>query len=141
MNEFTFLDDHVLTLRTRLLAEGTGSEAETALYVTLAWALIERCASGHEHGSDLDEIVRNAEAALERLAPGHEKYAPAVDAAAIGRFWHAWNDPGGAEMGDAWAAFRASFPRLATHGHGWARRLASLPDLAGSLVEFARDRL
>jgi uncharacterized repeat protein (TIGR03837 family) len=62
-------------------------------------------------------------------------------AAAVNRFWHAWNDGNGGDVGASWPAFRAAFPLLADHGRRWTRRLAALPDLAGGLVEFVHDRL
>jgi uncharacterized repeat protein (TIGR03837 family) len=82
------------------------------------------------HRVKLDEFLHRFDVGLD-----------ADDAAAVDRFWRAWNDGEGTDVAAAWPLFRAAFPRLTVHGHRWARRLASLPDLAGGLVEFARNRL
>jgi uncharacterized repeat protein (TIGR03837 family) len=70
------------------------------------------------------------------------RYTAGLDAGAAlasARFWRAWND--GEADTSAWTPFRSAFPMLAVHGRRWADQLAELPDLAASLVQFARDRL
>jgi uncharacterized repeat protein (TIGR03837 family) len=56
-------------------------------------------------------------------------------------FWRAWNDGDAAGTAAAWPAFAAAAPALAAHNARWVERLATLPDLASSLVEFCRNRL
>ncbi len=72
------------------------------------------------------------------------RYRAGLDAAtfeAIEAFWHAWTEGDGARAASAWPAYRASLPAQAEHAGAWADRLAAQPDLAGTLVQFASDRL
>ncbi|MEP7181910.1 MAG: elongation factor P maturation arginine rhamnosyltransferase EarP [Betaproteobacteria bacterium] len=72
------------------------------------------------------------DAFLDRYAAG---LAPAA-AAAVRRFWHAWNgDPGAGTLGDAWAGFAAARPDLEPHAAKWAEALTTLPGLAAGLVK------
>jgi uncharacterized repeat protein (TIGR03837 family) len=68
--------------------------------------------------------------------------APAGDAAAIRDFWRAWN---GGDDDDsaarAWPAFHDRCAAAASHTARWSERLAQLPDLAGALEEFCKNRL
>ena len=82
------------------------------------------------HRVKLDEF-------LERFRSGLD----ADDFLRLAAFWHAWNEGDGAATATAWPAFRRTFPALRAHGGAWAKRLAALPDLAGELVRFTRDRL
>jgi uncharacterized repeat protein (TIGR03837 family) len=70
-----------------------------------------------------------------------ERYAAALDAdaaAAVRRFWGAWNrDPHGPPTAPAWTDFAAALPRLEAHAKPWAERLAQLPELAAGLVKAA----
>lgn len=62
-------------------------------------------------------------------------------AAAVRRFWVAWNAGNGADAAAAWPAFRAALPAVTAHGARWAAALAQQQDLAGKLLEFCRERL
>jgi len=63
-------------------------------------------------------------------------------ASAVRRFWHAWNgDPDADDPAAAWVAFAQACPDLEAHGERWADALAALPDLAGRLVNSARNGL
>jgi uncharacterized repeat protein (TIGR03837 family) len=70
-------------------------------------------------------------------------YAAGLDpapAAALRRFWRAWNSaPDAPTIGPAWLDFAAARPHLETHADSWAARLASLPDVAAGLVTWATD--
>jgi uncharacterized repeat protein (TIGR03837 family) len=66
--------------------------------------------------------------------------APPDAADAVRAFWRAWNG-GDARAADAWTRLRGAMPALAGHDARWAAHLAALPDLASSLLNFARDRL
>jgi uncharacterized repeat protein (TIGR03837 family) len=77
------------------------------------------------------------EAFLRRFEAGLDSGVAAVTR----RFWQAWNAGDGDEAAAAWTPFREAFPALAAHGRRWARQLAALPDMAGSLVRFAQERL
>ena len=66
-------------------------------------------------------------------------YAPASDSvsAVLPPFWRSWNgDPAGVLD---WPAVRAALPTLASRAQAWQRQLASQQDLAGGLIEFARE--
>jgi len=67
--------------------------------------------------------------------------APAALAAPIRAFWRAWNDGDAERTAAAWPAHAAAAPALAGHNARWVERLAGLPDLASSLMEFCRNRL
>ncbi|MDE2003336.1 MAG: elongation factor P maturation arginine rhamnosyltransferase EarP [Betaproteobacteria bacterium] len=56
-------------------------------------------------------------------------------------FWRAFNAEDGAAATSAWPQFRAASEALRGHARRWADHLASLPDLATCLVEFALQRL
>ena len=53
-------------------------------------------------------------------------------------FWLAFNDEDPAATLRAWPPFRNAIAALETHNRRWAEALAELPELAVSLVEFAR---
>lgn len=56
--------------------------------------------------------------------------------------WHAWNAvPGTPDLRLAWMAFLARRPLIAAHANSWARRMATLGDLAGNLQAFIAERL
>ena len=56
-------------------------------------------------------------------------------------FWRAFNAEDGPAATSAWPQFREASGALGRHGLRWADHLASLPDLAARLVEFAVPRL
>jgi uncharacterized repeat protein (TIGR03837 family) len=73
-----------------------------------------------------------------------DRYAESLDeatATTLRRFWIAFNEQDGAEAAGAWPALRDRLPALHDHAGRLAARLAQLPDLAGELVAFARERL
>jgi uncharacterized repeat protein (TIGR03837 family) len=77
---------------------------------------------------------RKLEAFLDRYATGLHPTA----GTAVRRFWQAWNGvPGGGSIGDAWLEFGAARPHLEAHGARWAEKLATIPDLASTLVKAA----
>ncbi len=66
------------------------------------------------------------------------------DAAAVRRFWRAWNELP-AQQGDAaespaeaWPAFAAALPRLRVHAQDWCAALEQLPDLLEALAQFPK---
>jgi uncharacterized repeat protein (TIGR03837 family) len=78
------------------------------------------------------------DAFLDRYAAGLEPAA----AAAVRRFWRAWNGVAGAgEIGSAWLEFAAVRPQLARHGTRWAAGLSALPELAEKLAEAVANRI
>ena len=78
---------------------------------------------------------RKLDAFLDRYAAG---LAPAP-AAALRRFWRAWNGaPQAPPIGAAWLEFAAERPHLDAHAEAWAAQLAALPELAAGLVQAAK---
>ena len=78
------------------------------------------------------------EAFLDREQDGADPEA----ASAQRRFWRAWNgDSRCGSAAEAWHDFAGARPQLARHGESWARRLASLPDLASGLVKACSQRV
>lgn len=67
--------------------------------------------------------------------------APAALGDPTRAFWRAWNgaEPGAAAA--AWRGFADAATCLPAHNDAWADKLAVLPDLAGNLLEFCRNRL
>ncbi|MCT9123481.1 elongation factor P maturation arginine rhamnosyltransferase EarP [Cupriavidus gilardii] len=65
-----------------------------------------------------------------------------ADAAAITRFWHAWNGAAPpADVAAAWDGLRAALPGLARTAQRWQHSLAALGDLAANLVAFCESRV
>ena len=63
-------------------------------------------------------------------------------AAALRRFWRAWNGaPDAVPIDAAWLDFAAARPHLEAHADAWAAQLAALPDLAAGLVKAAAFRV
>jgi hypothetical protein len=60
-------------------------------------------------------------------------------AARLTGLWEAWNR--GEPLARAWPAFDAALPAFAPHAEAWAARLASRPDLATQLADFADNVL
>ncbi len=59
-------------------------------------------------------------------------------AAALRRFWRAWNGaPDAGAIDTAWKDFLAAHAHLEAHGDAWAAQLASVPDLTAGLVKAA----
>lgn len=73
-----------------------------------------------------------------------DRYTGGLDlvlAAAIRRFWRAWN--GAADSGPievAWAEFVNARPAHDRHAERWAEHLCTLPELASGLVRMASER-
>jgi uncharacterized repeat protein (TIGR03837 family) len=80
-----------------------------------------------------------------KLAAFLDRYVAGLDAAAaaaVRRFWRAWNgDDDAGPIAAAWLEFAAVRPQLLAHGATWAGSLAGLPELADGLAEAARNRL
>ena len=70
-----------------------------------------------------------------------DRYSPGLDlepAAALRRFWRAWNGaPDTGPIDTAWKDFLAARPHLEAHADAWAAQLASVPDLTAGLVKAA----
>lgn len=79
---------------------------------------------------DGDAHVDKLDAFVARWCAGLE--APA--AAALRRFWSAWNGAGG--IAAAWPDFAAALPALAAHARDWCGRLAAQDDLVMRLTQF-----
>ena len=59
-----------------------------------------------------------------------------VPAAALRRFWRAWNGaPDAGPIDAAWLDFAAAGPQLLTKADAWSAQRAALPDLAAGLVK------
>jgi len=71
----------------------------------------------------------------------HLAGAPPGPAADVRRFTEALNRGDGPGLAAAWPPFDRARQALAAHRRAWAESLASRPDLATGLVEFARGRL
>ena len=78
-----------------------------------------------------------------KLAAFMDRYlaeaTPAV-AAAVRAFWDAFDRQDGPAAAAAWPAFWQSRAAQGLHNARWATRLAALPELSASLVEFAKKR-
>ena len=77
------------------------------------------------------------EAFLDRYLAG----ADDTVAAAARSFHRAWNDSDPRAVVPAWCSVVAAADALAAHNRRWCDRLAALPDLATSLLEFSALRL
>lgn len=91
-------------------------------------------------------IYPQAESAhLPKLDAFLARYGQGLDpgaATAAMAFTRSWNgDPASPGIDDAWRKFSAARPRLAAHGHEWAGKLATLPELAAGLVKAAAERV
>ncbi|HEY0720640.1 MAG TPA: elongation factor P maturation arginine rhamnosyltransferase EarP [Gammaproteobacteria bacterium] len=64
---------------------------------------------------------------------------PSAAAHAVEQLWQAWNREEG--VAEAWGPFLAQRQTLARHAMGWAKELASRPDLTTNLVHFAQKPL
>jgi uncharacterized repeat protein (TIGR03837 family) len=87
------------------------------------------------------QIYPQADAAhLPKLDAALAHYArtlPPAARAALGRFWHAWNETGTPDWADFWGHRHVLAARAAT----WADELAGIGDLAANLAEFAKSQL
>jgi uncharacterized repeat protein (TIGR03837 family) len=81
---------------------------------------------------------RKLDAFLDRFASGLD---PATQAT-VRRFWRAYNGaPDAGAIEPAWLEFAAAQPHLVAHGDAWTGSLATLPDLAATLVRAAAFRV
>ncbi|WP_118180697.1 elongation factor P maturation arginine rhamnosyltransferase EarP [Paraburkholderia phosphatilytica] len=83
------------------------------------------------------------DAHLPKLDAALAHYTTSLDAdaaAALARFWDAWNTakPG---SGPDWTEFLRYRPALEARARAWAGELAAIGDLAGNLAEFAKTQL
>ncbi|HUP28737.1 MAG TPA: elongation factor P maturation arginine rhamnosyltransferase EarP [Usitatibacter sp.] len=87
-----------------------------------------------------------------KMAAFLARYTEALDrtnAASVTALWEAWNrgddpvpeDKAKTSLHEAWPAFTARRERLQAHARGWSDRLATRPDLAAALVDFADNVL
>jgi len=70
------------------------------------------------------------------------RYTAGMDrdrAACVSALWEAWNR--GESVAQAWPRFDAGLAAISPHAEDWAARLASRPDLAAQLVNFADNVL
>jgi uncharacterized repeat protein (TIGR03837 family) len=104
-------------------------------FVRAQWAA--RAFVWQPYPQDENAHVLKLEAFLDR----YTAQLPGPDHGAVPAFWRAFNAEDGAATASAWPAFRAASGALRGHGRYWADHLASLPDLAAGLVEFALRRL
>ena len=98
-------------------------------FVRAQWA--SRPFVWHIYPQAEDAHFDKLEAFLARFAEG----LAADAAAALRRFWLAWNGRG--EPAAAWPAFAAALPQLAAHQTRWCARLAAQRDLVSQLLEFS----
>ena len=104
-------------------------------FVRAQWAA--RAFVWQPYPQDENAHVLKLEAFLDR----YTAELPEPAQGALPAFWRAFNAEDGAAAAAAWPAFRAASEALRRHGRHWADHLASLPDLAAGLVEFALRRL
>ena len=100
-------------------------------FVRAQWA--ERPFVWHIYPQADDAHLPKLDAALAHCGAG----LPAPAAAALARFWHAWNGVGHADWGDFWQHRQAYDLRA----REWARELAAVGDLASNLAQFAKSQL
>ncbi len=74
---------------------------------------------------------------LDAALAHYARELPARTRAALGRFWHAWNDGAAPDWADFWGHRQA----LETRAASWADELAAIGDLAGNLAEFTKTQL
>jgi uncharacterized repeat protein (TIGR03837 family) len=67
----------------------------------------------------------------------HDAGLEPAAATALDALWQGWNGFGPTDWRAGWSAVLAQAPALRAHAAAWAKELATLPDLAGQLVEFA----
>jgi uncharacterized repeat protein (TIGR03837 family) len=105
-------------------------------FVRAQWAA--RPFAWHIYPQAEDAHRAKLDAFLDHYATGLEPAA----AAAVRRFWRAWNgDADAGPIGPAWLDFAAVRPQLVRHGSRWLAHLSALPELAESLAEAARNRI
>lgn len=86
--------------------------------------------------------VQEEDAHLEKLDAFLARYRMQLEAdaaAAVTRFWRAWNL--GQGVADAWPAFRQALPALTVHGEVWSASLREAGELAQNLVQFCKDEI
>jgi len=104
-------------------------------FVRAQWAA--RPLAWHAYPQSGDAHLVKLDAFLDRYAAG---LAP--DAAATLRaFFHAWNRGDGPAAAAAWPALQAAQATLRDHAERWSAAVGALPDLAGNLLDFGRNRL
>lgn len=118
-------------------------------YDHLLWACDFNCVRGEDSlvralwaGRPLVwQIYPQAEGAhLVKLAAFWQRYSAGLEAgaaSALHGLWQGWNGANPAAWPACWGAAARALPALAAHGAAAAGELASRPDLASQLVEFA----
>jgi uncharacterized repeat protein (TIGR03837 family) len=81
------------------------------------------------------------EAKLAAFLARYEAGFLATTRARANAFWRAFDAEDARTIAAAWDAFRLELPALRDHGRAWADTLATIPELGGALVDFARRRL
>ncbi|HOL64864.1 MAG TPA: elongation factor P maturation arginine rhamnosyltransferase EarP [Accumulibacter sp.] len=76
---------------------------------------------------------------LEAFLDRYRKGLPATADSALRKLWLAWNS--GHLAGDEWQQWLVEADRLTCHAKRWQQQLLALPDLASSLLRFARSRI
>jgi len=66
---------------------------------------------------------------------------PADTAAALAKFWRAWNQGDGAGVGSAWSGYWEHRAELNAHALCWASRLGQAGTLANNLAQFCQNLL
>jgi uncharacterized repeat protein (TIGR03837 family) len=66
---------------------------------------------------------------------------PAETAAALGRFWRAWNQGDAVAVEPAWSGYWAHRLELQAHARRWAEQLAQTGNLANNLAQFCENLL
>ena len=84
-----------------------------------------------------DAHVGKVDAFLERYCRDMD----ATNATATVDLFQAWNSGVGTGLASAWTGFLQQRAEIAAHARRWADQLACIPDLAGSLVSFCRERV
>jgi len=104
-------------------------------FVRAQWAA--RPLAWHAYPQSGDAHLVKLDAFLDRYVAG---LAPDT-AAALRAFSIGWNRGDGAAAAAAWPALTVAHQALRDHAVRWAAALGGLPDLAGNLLEFCRNRL
>ena len=104
-------------------------------FVRAQWAA--RPLAWHAYPQSGDAHLVKLDAFLDRYDAGLATDA----AAAMGALSRAWNRGDGPAAAAAWPALHAAHATLREHAERWSAALGALPDLAGNLLDFCRNRL
>lgn len=76
---------------------------------------------------------------LDAFLDRYRKGLPATTQSVLRKFWQSWNSA--RLVGDEWNELLAEADRLTHHAERWQQQLLKLPDLASSLLRFARSKV